>query len=90
VSVLFFPEGTRTLDGRLGPFKKGGFAMARQLGLPILPVSLSGSWEILPKGCLVPRPGTIRLRFHPPVVPADHPDDDALIDTVRSAIASGI
>jgi 1-acyl-sn-glycerol-3-phosphate acyltransferase len=90
VSVLFFPEGTRSPDGRLGPFKKGGFAMARQLGLPILPVSLSGSWKVLPKGCLAPRPGTIRMRLHPPVAPADHPDDDALIDAVRTAIASGI
>lgn len=90
VSVLFFPEGTRTPDGRLGPFKKGGFAMARQLDLPILPVSLSGSWEILPKGCLVPRPGTIRVRLHPPVAPADHPTDDALMAAVRTAIASGI
>jgi 1-acyl-sn-glycerol-3-phosphate acyltransferase len=90
VSVLFFPEGTRTPDGRLGPFKKGGFAMARQLGLPILPVSLSGSWEILPKGCLVPRPGTIRVRIHPPVAPSDFAADDALMAAVRTAIASGI
>ena len=90
VSVLFFPEGTRTPDGRLGPFKKGGFAMARQLDLPILPISLSGSWEILPKGCLVPRPGTIHVRLHPPVAPADHPTDDALMAVVRTAIASGI
>jgi 1-acyl-sn-glycerol-3-phosphate acyltransferase len=90
VSVLFFPEGTRTLDGRLGPFKKGGFVMARQLGLPILPVSLSRSWKILPKGCLFPRPGTIRVRIHPPVAPADHPGDDALMNAVRTAIAAGI
>jgi 1-acyl-sn-glycerol-3-phosphate acyltransferase len=90
VSVLFFPEGTRSPDGRLGPFKKGGFAMARQLGLPILPVSLAGSWKILPKGCLFPRPGTIQLRFHPPVLPADHPGDDTLMAAVRTAIAAGI
>jgi len=89
VSVLFFPEGTRSPDGRLGPFKKGGFAMARQLDLPILPVSLAGSWTILPKGCLFPRPGTIHLRFHPPVAPADHPGDEALMAAVRAAISAG-
>jgi 1-acyl-sn-glycerol-3-phosphate acyltransferase len=90
VSVLFFPEGTRSPDGRLGPFKKGGFVMARQLGFPILPVSLSGSWPILPKGCLFPRPGIIRVHIHPPIMPADFPVDDALRAEVRQAIASGI
>ncbi|HEX3528543.1 MAG TPA: lysophospholipid acyltransferase family protein [Thermoanaerobaculia bacterium] len=90
VSVLFFPEGTRSLDGRLGPFKKGGFVMARQLGFPILPVSLSGSWKILPKGCLFPCPGIIRVRIHPPVDPADFPNDEDLMGVVRGVIAAGI
>lgn len=90
VSVLFFPEGTRSPDGRLGRFKKGGFVMARQLGLPILPVSITGSWPILPKGCLAPRPGVIRVRIHSPVAPEDHPDDNALVAVVRTAVASGL
>jgi 1-acyl-sn-glycerol-3-phosphate acyltransferase len=90
VSVLFFPEGTRTPDGRLGRFKKGGFVMARQLGFPILPVSLSGSWQALPKGCLFPRPGTIHVRLHPPVDPAGHETDEELMAAVRAAIAEGI
>jgi len=90
VSVLFFPEGTRSVDGRLLPFKKGGFVMARQLGFPILPLSISGSARILPKACLLPRPGTIRVRIHPPIAPADHPDDAGLIAAVRAAIVSGL
>jgi 1-acyl-sn-glycerol-3-phosphate acyltransferase len=96
VSVLIFPEGTRSADGRLGPFKKGGFLLARQLGLPILPVSIAGSWRILPKGCLFPRPGTLRVRIHPPIAPADYPAEgaldalDALIIAVRTAIAAGV
>jgi 1-acyl-sn-glycerol-3-phosphate acyltransferase len=90
VSVLLFPEGTRSEDGRLLPFKKGGFAIARQLDLPILPVSIIGSNEILPKACLFPRPGTVRVRFHPAIAPSDHPDTAALIDKVRSAIESGL
>jgi 1-acyl-sn-glycerol-3-phosphate acyltransferase len=90
VSVLFFPEGTRSADGRLGPFKKGGFVMARQLGFPILPVSLSGSWRILPKGCLFPRPGIVRVVIHPQIAPADFPADEALMAEVRKAIAAGI
>lgn len=90
ISVLFFPEGTRSTDGRLLPFKKGGFAMARQLGFPILPVSISGSSRILPKGCLLPRPGTIRVRIHPPVEPGAYPSDSDLIAAVRATIASGL
>ena len=90
VSVLFFPEGTRSDDGRLLPFKKGGFAIARQLDLPILPVSITGSNRILPKACLFPRPGTVRVRFHPPIVPSDFPDTTELIGRVRAAIESGL
>ncbi len=90
VSVLLFPEGTRSEDGRLLPFKKGGFAIARQLDLPILPVSITGSNEILPKACLFPRPGTVRVRFHPAIVPSDFPDTAELIARVRAEIESGL
>ncbi len=90
VSVLLFPEGTRSDDGRLLPFKKGGFAIARQLDLPILPVSIAGSNRILPKACLFPRPGTVRVRFHPAIVPSAVPDTAELIERVRAAIESGL
>ncbi|HLF55348.1 MAG TPA: lysophospholipid acyltransferase family protein, partial [Thermoanaerobaculia bacterium] len=90
VSVVFFPEGTRSEDGRLARFKKGGFMMARQLALPILPISISGSWRILPKGCLAPRPGTLRVRIHPPIEVAQFAPGDALIPQVREVIASGL
>jgi 1-acyl-sn-glycerol-3-phosphate acyltransferase len=90
VSVVFFPEGTRSEDGRLGRFKKGGFVMARQLGLPILPVSISGSARVLPKGSLLPRPGTIRVRIHAPLEPASFAPGDALIEQVRATIADGL
>jgi 1-acyl-sn-glycerol-3-phosphate acyltransferase len=90
VSVLLFPEGTRSDDGRLLPFKKGGFTIARQLDLPILPVSITGSNGILPKACLFPRPGTVRVRFHPAIVPSDFPDTAELIDKVRAEIETGL
>jgi len=90
VSVVFFPEGTRSADGRLGRFKKGGFVMARQLGLPILPVSISGSWRVLPKGSLLPRPGTIRVRIHPPLEPGTFAAGDGVIDEVHGIVASGL
>ena len=90
VSVLLFPEGTRSDDGRLLPFKKGGFAIARRGDLPILPVSITGSNRILPKACLFPRPGTVRVRFHPAIVPSDVSDNEELIRRVRAAIESGL
>jgi len=90
VSVVFFPEGTRSADGRLQRFKRGGFVMARQLELEIAPVTLSGSHAVLPKGCLFPRPGTIEVTIHPPLAPRDHPDDAALVAAARAAIASGL
>jgi 1-acyl-sn-glycerol-3-phosphate acyltransferase len=90
VSVVLFPEGTRSDDGRLLPFKKGGFTIARQIDLPILPVSITGSNGILPKSCLFPRPGTVRVRFHPPIVPGDFPDTAELIARVREEIEAGL
>ena len=56
-SVLFFPEGTRSRDGQLKPFKKGAFKMAQELQLPVLPVTLTGTYEILPPRHPAPAPG---------------------------------
>jgi 1-acyl-sn-glycerol-3-phosphate acyltransferase len=66
-SVLFFPEGTRSPDGTLGPFKRGAFRMALDLGLPILPVTIRGTREILAPGSRDLRPGRARLVIHPPI-----------------------
>jgi 1-acyl-sn-glycerol-3-phosphate acyltransferase len=90
VSVIFFPEGTRSPDGQLAAFKKGGFVMARQLDLEIVPVSISGSYAVLPKGCLFPQPGSLEVRLHPPIAPADVPDNAELVARVRAAIADGL
>ncbi len=90
VSVLFFPEGTRSPDGRLLPFKKGGFQMARQLGLPIVPVTISGSLRALPKGSIFPRPGTIRIEIHEPIPAAEVQDLDRAMATARARIEAGL
>jgi 1-acyl-sn-glycerol-3-phosphate acyltransferase len=90
VSVVFFPEGTRSADGRLMRFKRGGFVMARQLDFEIVPVTIAGSHEVLPKGCLFPRPGTIEVTIHPPLAPRDFADDAAWVDAARAAIAAGL
>jgi 1-acyl-sn-glycerol-3-phosphate acyltransferase len=66
-SILMFPEGTRSWDGKLLPFKKGGFVIARDGELPVLPVTIRGSHDRLPKGTAVFSPGLIEIIVHPPV-----------------------
>jgi len=58
-NLIFFAEGTRTRDGRLKPFKKGAFAIAKEMRLPIVPVAITGTFAALPKGSL------LRLRRRP-------------------------
>ena len=67
VSVLFFAEGTRSPDGAIQPFKKGGFTTAVESGFPILPVTVNGSRKILPKGSLVFTPGSIEVVVGDPI-----------------------
>jgi len=66
-SVIVFPEGTRSRDGRIGSFKKGGFILAIDSGVPIIPVSLHGTWPIMPKNTLKIRPGRVTIDIQPPV-----------------------
>ncbi len=66
-SVIIFPEGTRTEDGSLRPFKKGGFLVALQSGVEIVPVAIRGSFSIMPKGGGRIRGGEIEVTFFPPV-----------------------
>ncbi len=67
-SVVIFPEGTRSPDGRLAEFKPGGFLLASKSGCPIVPVAIQGSHAVLPKGSFVCRPGIIRVRAGRPIV----------------------
>jgi len=92
VGLAIFPEGTRSPDDRLLPFKKGGFYVAVDTGFPILPVSIQNSGRLYGKRHKLPRPGRIRIIVHPPVrtdgrTRADVP---ALIAGVREAVLSGL
>ncbi|MFP3982361.1 MAG: lysophospholipid acyltransferase family protein [Desulfurivibrionaceae bacterium] len=66
-SVIIFPEGTRTPDGRLQRFKGGSTVIAVKSGVPMVPVAITGTYEILPKGKLLARPGRITIRVGEPV-----------------------
>jgi 1-acyl-sn-glycerol-3-phosphate acyltransferase len=91
-SVIFFPEGTRSRNGELLPFKKGAFRMALDLGLPILPLTVTGARDVLPAGTTDLMPGSARLTIHPPIPVEGLTGDDCarLVDEVRSVIASGL
>ncbi len=90
-SVMIYPEGTRSRDGALQPFKKGGFWMAVQAGLPIVPVRVSGTREIVAAGSLAVKPGTARVELFPSVETRGRTPDDIpeLMARVREAMASG-
>ncbi|RMF59304.1 MAG: 1-acyl-sn-glycerol-3-phosphate acyltransferase [Calditrichaeota bacterium] len=92
ISVLAFPEGTRSRNGMLQPFKKGPFVMAINSGIDILPITISGTFPILPKGRLLVRPGSVTLTVHPPiqVSPYSLEDRDRLIEIVHETIAKGL
>jgi 1-acyl-sn-glycerol-3-phosphate acyltransferase len=70
LTMTLFPEGTRSPDGRLQEFKKGAFVLAMKTGLPIVPVGIVGSREVMPKGSFRVRPGRIRVRVGDPIVPS--------------------
>jgi 1-acyl-sn-glycerol-3-phosphate acyltransferase len=89
--VLLFPEGTRSRDGRLQPFKDGAFRLAAEAGCPVIPIALSGTAEALPKHGLALRQGMrAEVRVLAPIRPEDHPTVEALRDAVRAAIAAAL
>lgn len=90
-SFLIFPEGTRSRDGRLQPFKRGGFFLALEAGAPVVPVSVSGSFKVMRRGSPFIRPGRIRIRFHPPLeADTSNGDPAELMARTREAVVSGL
>jgi 1-acyl-sn-glycerol-3-phosphate acyltransferase len=71
--VIIFAEGTRTLDGHVGPFQKGGFVMAHQIGAPIVPMSICGSYQFNRKGSWLLRPSKITVYLHDTIETRDIP-----------------
>lgn len=95
LSLIVFPEGTRSADGRVGPFKAGSLYPAVQAGLPIVPVSVAGSRHVMQKGRLMTCPGEVALTIHDPIptVASAEPDIRAvrtLAAHVREIVAADV
>jgi len=91
--VMFFPEGTRSVDGNIGAFTTGAFQLAIRTGVPVLPIALDGSRNCLPKRSWVfGGPATIRIRIFPPIPTSGLAADSAemLRDSVRDLLLQQI
>ncbi len=86
-SFLAAPEGTRTRDGAMLPFKRGPFQIAVRAQVPIYPLVIRGAFELMPRDAWLPRPGTIRLRYLPPIETRGEQDAEALSERVRAEMA---
>lgn len=89
VSVLLFAEGTRSLDGNIQPFKRGAFTLATRSGKKIVPLTIKGTFEILPKKKFRIRPGEVKLFIDPPIDhngATDKKSELELMEKVRNII----
>jgi 1-acyl-sn-glycerol-3-phosphate acyltransferase len=90
VNMTIYVEGHRSFDGRLLPFKKGPFYLAVEAGVPVVPITIVGTHEVMPKARFSIRPGTVTVIFHPPIEPKDFGGRDCLMRKVREVIDSGL
>ncbi len=92
ISVIIFAEGSRTRDGRVGPFQKGGFVMAHQIGAPIVPMSICGSYQFNRKGDWMLRPSKITVFLHDTIDTQglSKPEINALMERVHGIVAKPV
>ncbi len=86
-SVLLFPEGTRTKTGELGRLKRGSLLAALKSGAPIIPVAITGSYNILPRGSWIMRPHPVKVKLGKPIYIRSEADYEGKVEAVRNALA---
>jgi 1-acyl-sn-glycerol-3-phosphate acyltransferase len=90
-SLLLYAEGTRTTDGTLQPFKRGAFNIAVRAGVPVIPLTINGSFRIMPKRSIIIRPGDVEVVLDKPILIAGLTGREAelkLMEQVHAAIAA--
>ncbi|MZH03078.1 MAG: 1-acyl-sn-glycerol-3-phosphate acyltransferase [Nitrospinae bacterium] len=86
-SIIIFPEGTRSEDGTIGPFKKGSNLIASRSKSPMIPVTITGSRDIIKKGSASITPGSVRVIISPPVEPIDDKkENEEVLQSIRETI----
>jgi len=90
LNMTIYVEGHRSFDGKLLPFKKGPFYLAEECKVPVVPITISGTEDCMPKARFAIRPGTVTVEFHDPIEPKDFGERECLMAKVRAAINSGL
>ncbi len=91
MSLVVFPEGSRSFTGKMRAFRKGAFQLSMEFGLPVVPVTIDGAFDVMPRTSYLPRWGTIRLTIHPTVAaPVDEADRRRVIDQSYEAVHSAL
>lgn len=89
VCTVIFPEGTRSLNGEVGRFKRGAFQITWDLGLPVIPLSLDGCYEVLPKGKPFVYRAPVHMHIGEPIDLKQFSDPNEAIEAVRNAVIAG-
>lgn len=90
INMTIYVEGHRSADGRLMPFKKGPFYLAMECSVPVVPVTIAGTYEVMPKRRFALKPGTVTVTFHDPIEPKDFASREHLMEKVRAVINEGL
>ena len=91
ISLFVFVEGTRTRDGSLRKFKRGSFTLAKKLNVPIVPVAIMGTFDLMPAGSVLAKPGSIELKIMPLIEVTPNSNSDDLAQSVRNhLVAAGL
>ncbi len=90
INMTVYPEGTRSPDGRLLPFKKGPFHLAIETGVSVVPITMLGTYEMMPKGSMFTKGGTATVVFHPPMDPKLYASREELMQAVHDVINSAL
>ena len=88
--MMVYPEGTRSKDGRLMPFKKGPFFLAEETQAPIVPIAISGTQHMMRKGSVAITPGVVTLQFLAPIEPSAYATREDMMSAVRAALIAAL